>query len=102
MADEKRTSTVDVYTAGEVAEAAGVPVSRVEALIAGGQFQLLGATAAYFSFDDAVQAVRTLREGGGREATLFDQPSFQHASAKLPVAVSTAFHAGLAATLILV
>jgi TonB family protein len=33
---------------------------------------------------------------------LFDRPEFVHASAKLPIAVSSAFHAGIAASLIFV
>jgi protein TonB len=33
---------------------------------------------------------------------MFDRPEFIHASAKLPIAVSSAFHAGIAASLILI
>src|SRR4051812_28761823 len=102
MTDLTKKSPADVYSASEIAEAAGVPPAKVEALLAAGQLRPLVGAAPFFSFEDAVQAVRTLRQEGGRRATLlFDQPVFQHASPKLPVAVSTALHAGVAATLIL-
>jgi TonB family protein len=102
MTDRANKSSADVYSAAEIAEAAGVPLGRVEALLAVGQLRPLTGAAPFFSFEDAVQAVRTLRDEGGRRATLlFDQPIFQHASPKLPVAVSAALHAGVAATLIL-
>lgn len=105
MADEPKKPPVDVYSASEVAQAAGVPVATVEALVAAGQLRpvadpSLSGSSQFFSFQDALQTVRELRAGGGRPL-LFDQPTFQHASAKLPVAVSTAIHAGMAATLIL-
>jgi protein TonB len=102
MANEPKKSPVDVYSVTEVAEAAGVPLARVEALIAAGDLRPVSDTPPFFSFEDSVRAVRALRADGGRgTALLFDQPAYQHASAKLPVAVSTAFHAGVAATLIL-
>jgi periplasmic protein TonB len=102
MAIEPKNSLVDVFSANEVAQAAGVPVSRVEALVAAGQLRPIADSPGFFALGDAVGAVRGLRADGGRSAAmLFDQPTFQHASPKLPVAVSTAIHAGIAATLIL-
>jgi periplasmic protein TonB len=102
MTDRSKKSPADVYSASEVAEAAGVPLNRVEALLAVGQLHPVAGAAPFFSFEEAVQAVRALRDDSSRRAALlFDQPVFQHASAKLPVAISTAVHAGIAATLIL-
>jgi TonB family protein len=103
MAGKPTTSAMDVYSMSELAEAAGVPLARVEALVAAGQLRAVGDSPSLFAHDESVQAVRTLRAGGGRtDALLFDQPAFQHAPAKLPVAISTAFHAGLAAALIFI
>jgi protein TonB len=102
MASESKNSRAEVYSAGEVAQAAGVPIDTVQALITVGQMRPLAGGAPFFAFEDAVRAVRDLRdEGSRRAALLFDQPVFQHASPKLPVAVSTAVHVGIAATLIL-
>ncbi len=94
---------MDVYSADEIAQAAGVPVARVEALVAGGQVHSLAVSPGYFAQDEAIAAVRALRADGGRSAALlFDKPEFTHASAKMPIAAASAFHAGIAATLILI
>jgi TonB family protein len=103
MALAPKNSVVDVYSTGEIAQAAGVPVARVEALAASGGVRSLGASPGYFALDQAVSAVRTLRADGGRSAALlFDKPEFAHASTKMPIAAASAFHAGLAASLILI
>ena len=103
MADQSKKSPTDVYSADEVAQAGGVPLARVEALVAAEHLRHVTGSSDFYSFEDAVRAVRTLRADGGRSAALlFDQPTYQHPSAKLPVAVSAAIHAGVAATLILV
>jgi protein TonB len=103
MALTTKPSLADVYSAGEIAQAAGVPVARVNALVAGGQIRSLAASPDYFAPDDAVRAVRTLRADGGRSAALlFDKPEFAHASARMPIAAASAVHAGIAATLILI
>ena len=97
-----RNLPVDVYSIGEIARAAGVPVSRVEALIATERVRPVPGAVGFLAAEDAVTAVRALRSDGGRgSALLFDKPQFAHASAKLPVAAASAVHAGLAATLIL-
>ena len=91
----------ELYSLGEVAEAAGVPVARVEALVAAGK--IAPAAHGFIDHQQAVTAVRSLRADGGRAATmLFDQPDFVHASARLPIAVSSAVHAGIAASLIFI
>jgi len=103
MTDTPTSLPVDVYTIDEVAAAAGVPVGRVEALAAGGEIRPVAGTSGFFAVADAIAAVRALRADGGRSAVLlFDKPEFAHASAKLPVAAASAFHAGIAATLILI
>jgi len=94
---------MDVYSTGEIALAAGVPLSRVEALVAADELRPLAGGTTFFAPDDAIAAVRTLRSDGGRRAALlFDKPEFAHASPRLPVAAASAFHAGIAATLILI
>lgn len=111
MAFTPKNSPIDVYSVGEIAQAAGVPVARVEALVANGSLRPLAAphlvvqgfSAAYFAAPEAVTAVRVLRGDGGRSAAmLFDKPEFAHASAKMPIAAASAVHAGIAATLILI
>jgi len=54
-------SLQDVYTAEEVARAAGVPVATVRALIASGGLRRIGGTP-FIASKDAVVAGRTLRE----------------------------------------
>lgn len=104
-------SATDVYSAGEIAAAAGVPAARVEALIEGGSLRPISSVSsaardfgpAYFSANDAISAVRALRADGGRSAALlFDKPEFTHASAKMPIAAASAVHAGIAASLMLI
>jgi periplasmic protein TonB len=99
-----KNSTVDVYSVAEVAQAAGVPVARVEALIDAGKLRPVASSSAFFfTSSDAVAAVRSLRADGGRSAAmLFDQPEFAHASPRLPIAVSSAVHAGIAASFVLI
>jgi len=57
----------------------------------------------FLRHDQAVAAVRSLRAAGGRHTrVLFDQPTFLHASARLPVAVSSTFHACIAAAIVFI
>lgn len=94
---------MDVYSIAEIAQAAGVSVARVEALIQADGIRPIAGVSAFFGHADAVAAVRTLRADGGRRASLlFEKPEFAHASAKVPVAAASVFHAGIAATLVLV
>lgn len=102
-ANSIRTSQEDVYSIQEIARAAAVPVSRVEALIATDQFHPIAGASGFFVKSEAVAAVRTLLADGGRSAALlFDKPEFAHASVKMPVAAASAVHAGIAAALILI
>jgi TonB family protein len=103
MALTPKISPVDVYSIGEVARAAGVPVTRVNALVAAGHLRPVVGTDTFFAPAEAIAAVRSLRADGGRSvALLFDKPEYAHASPKLPVAAASAVHAGVAATLILI
>ena len=103
MAFTPKNPSVDVYSVGEIAQAAGVPVARVEALVASGRVRSVAINPGYFAADQAVSAVRALRADGGRSAAmLFDTPEFAHTSAKVPVVAASAVHAGIAATLILI
>lgn len=102
MALTTKTSPVDVYSVGEIAQAAGVQVTRVEALVNSGRVRSLATSPSFFAADQALTAVRELRADGGRSAAmLFDKPEFAHASAKMPVVAASAVHAGIAASLIL-
>src|SRR4029453_17278477 len=103
MAPTPKSFSMDVYSADEIAQAAGVPIARGEAPGAGGQVHCLAGSPDYFAPDEAVAAVRVLRADAGRSAALlFDKPEFTHASAKMPIAAASAVHAGIAATLILI
>jgi periplasmic protein TonB len=103
MANTPKNSAVDVYSVGEVAQAAGVATARVDGLVASGQVRSLAMSPGYFALDQAVAAVRALGADGGRAAALmFDKPEFAHAPAKMPIAAASAVHAGIAATLILI
>jgi TonB family protein len=103
MAFTQKNFLVDVYSVDEIAQAAGVPAARVEALVNSGQLRSLASAPGYFATDQAISAVRALRADGGRSAALlFDKPEFAHASAKVPIAAASAVHAGIAATLILI
>ena len=97
------TPSVDVYSASEIAQAAGVPMARVEALVTSGRVRSLAISPGFFAAEEAVSAVRALRADGGRSAALlFDKPEFAHTSAKMPVAAASVVHAGIAASLILI
>src|SRR5918993_3133554 len=103
MAFTPKTPAVDVYSVGEIAQAAGVPVARVEALVASGRVRSVAVSPGFFAADQAISAVRALRSDGGRSAALlFDKPEFAHASPKVPIAAASAVHAGIAASLILI
>src|SRR5438067_7377685 len=95
---------VEVYSVEEIAQAAGVPVSSVEALISSGRLRSVSPLHPFFRLDQAVAAVHSLRAGGRGHSPgfLFDQPRFVHAPARLPVAVSSTFHAGIAAAIVFI
>ena len=89
MALTPKNPSVDVYSVGEIAQAAGVPVARVEALVTSGRVRSIAVSPGYFAADQAISAVRALRADGGRSAAmLFDKPEFAHASPKMPVAAA--------------
>lgn len=104
MANQPDKPVLDVYSAAEIAQAAGVPVSRVMALVPEGRLRQVSLLHPFFPFEQAVAAVRALRTGGGARhgACLFDQSTFEHASPGLPVAVSSTFHAGIAAAIVFI
>ena len=103
MTLERNISQVDVYTADDIAQAAGVPVARTYALVDAGTLTPIPGASGFFAQSDAIAAVRTLKADAGRSvALLFDKPEFAHTSAKMPIAAASAFHAGLAASLILI
>ncbi len=104
MTHTSKNAPEDVYSIREIARAAGVPVSRVEALIAVDRFRPIAGAAGFFARMDAIAAVRALRTDGGRSAALlFDnKPEFAGTSFRLPMAAASAVHAGIAATLILI
>jgi len=52
---------MDVFSTEEIARAAGVPVTRVDALVSAGQLRPLPHSDDFFGFGEAVSAVRALR-----------------------------------------
>lgn len=114
----------DVYTAHDIATAAGVPESQVQALIAGGEVRtvaaflpgtglLAGAADGrwndYVPHHEAVRAVRTLRGSGfvpapdssGTRRLLSPAPSHPRATT-VPLLVSTSLHGVVAAMLLVI
>ena len=109
----------DVYTASDIAQAAGVSEARVLQLLARGEIrsvaaQLPGVADAelhsYVAHNEAVRAVRALRQGStvgaagalglGRE--LFAQGVGAQRSTAMPLVVSTSLHALAIATILLI
>jgi protein TonB len=107
----------DVYTARDIAAAAGVPEGRVLQLVARGEIRSIAAQlpiatgpelGAFVAHDEAVRAVRALKQGStvgiagalglGRE--LFAQGVRAERATTLPLIVSTSLH-GLAIATIL-
>lgn len=100
---------MDVFSAEEIARAAGVPLTRVDSLVNAGDLRPLRDSDAFFGFSEAVGAVRALRaetvaalSSPASKAPIFSQPTFAHASARLPIAVSSMVHAGIVAGVVLV
>src|SRR5262245_58812580 len=106
----------DVYSASEIAAAAGTTEARIESLIARGEIRSLGAligAADFASFgrhDEAVRAVRALRSGSkvgvpdelglGRE--LLSDRATGSRTTTMPFVVSTSLHAVVAATILII
>ena len=109
----------DVYTASDIAQAAGVPESRVMQLLARGEIRSIAAQLPiagdpelnwYVSHDEAVRAVRALKSGHtvavagalglGRE--LFSQGLRAQRATTVPLIVSTSLHAIAVATILFV
>lgn len=101
----------DVYSAREIAAAAGASEARVESLIARGEIRVVPhAGSIFISHDEAVRVVRALRSGSsvaipdelalGRE--LFSERLSTSRSSHVPLVVSTSLHAIVAATILFV
>ncbi|HYE88608.1 MAG TPA: energy transducer TonB [Vicinamibacterales bacterium] len=109
----------DVYTARDIAQAAGVNETRVIEAIARGEIRSIAAQlpiaadaslAAFVAHDEAVRAVRALKQGSsvgvagalglGRE--LFAQGVRAERSTTLPLIVSTSLHGVAIATILFV
>lgn len=108
----------DVFTAQEIARAAGVPESHVRGLLASGQIRTVASFLPgvaqpnwddYVSHDEAVRAVRALRSGSatapvysaGVGQLLAPAPSRPRATT-VPLLVSTSLHAVVAAMLLVI
>ena len=104
-----RSVPPDVYTARDIAQAAGVPEDRVLQLVARGEIRSIAAQlpiaadpdlAWFVAHDEAVRAVRALKQGStvgvagalglGRE--LFSQGLRAERATTLPMIVSTSLH----------
>src|SRR5258708_28720607 len=88
----------DVYTAREIARAAGVRRRDVRDLAATGLIQPIGGR--FFTSADAVFAVRSLAgSAGAGDRPLFRPPASLRRAPGLPFALARAFHAALLAGL---
>jgi len=109
----------DVYTARDIAQAAGVSELRVRQLLARGEIRCIGAQLpstsddalnAFISHNEAVRAVRALKHGStvgaagalglGRE--LFAQSVREERSTTMPLVVSTSLHVLAVATILFI
>ena len=109
----------DVYTARDIAQAAGVSEARVLQLVARGEIRSIAAQlpiaadpdlGAFVAHDEAVRAVRALKQGSavgvagalglGRE--LFAQGVRAERSTTVPLIVSTSLHALAVATILFI
>ena len=109
----------DVYTARDIAQAAGVSSERVLQLVARGEIRSIAAQlpiaadphlGAFVAHDEAVRAVRALRHGStvgvagalglGRE--LFAQGVRAERATTLPLIVSTSLHAIAVASILFI
>lgn len=88
----------DVFSAREIARAAGVHPGRVRGLIAGGQVAVVNGR--YLTCVEAVRAVRLLRHGTDRSALFAPPPPVERSPAGA-LAASGALHAVLLAALVL-
>jgi protein TonB len=109
----------DVYTARDIAQAAGVPEARVQQLVARGEIRSIAAQlpiavdpelGGFVSHNEAVRAVRALKQGTavgvagslglGRE--IFAQAVSAQRSTTMPLIVSTSLHVLAVATILFV
>jgi len=100
---EQSTASIDVFSASEIARAAGVPHRLVARLIDAGAIATVDGR--YVRARDAARAVCRLRAGGlvpGGESTLFTRPPTPRRPAAGPLAASGMVHAvGLGLILLL-
>ena len=87
-----------VYSAGEIARAAGVRVRDVRDLVAAGTIEPIGR---FFAADAAVLAVRTLRGIAEPDRTMFRPASGLRRQPGVPIALSGTLHAAFAAGFVL-
>ena len=102
-------SLPDIYSLDEIARAAGVPTSRIEALATLGQIATIGrhngtARSTFVAQSEAIAAVRALKENQAFDSQMrwHEQPLFAPAtgvrrSAGLPLVLSSLVHAGVLA-----
>lgn len=97
--------TGDVYSASEIARAAGVPPVEVRRLIESGGLATVDG-GSFVAFTDAVGAVKHLRGSETdplfRSDELFQRRAGSHRRAGLPLALSSALHAAVIATVVMV
>jgi protein TonB len=100
--------SLEVFTADELACAAGVSLTEVEALLAGGSVSSIqtGRGACYIPRAEAVRAGRLLLAGRlaqpSRRAELFERPSAGARMPRAPFAISSLLHAGAIGTVLAV
>lgn len=93
----------DVYTAREIARAAGVPTRGVHRAIVSGDIPTVGGTS-FVASADAIRAVRRLGVRGsipaGTPVELFETPATSTRRSGVPLALSSALHAGMLAAIV--
>ncbi len=89
----------DVFTAREVARAAGVPSGSVERLVAAGRIRVVNGR--FFTCSEAVNAVRLLRRSADYPASLFESTAPAERPSAGALAASGGLHALVLAALVL-
>jgi TonB family protein len=92
---------LDVFSAGEIARAAGVHRRDVTALVEAGTIQPIEGTA-FFTLTEAVKGVRLLKGVAGADRPLFLGPARMRRSPGMPAVLSGTLHAAMVAIVALV
>jgi hypothetical protein len=103
MTNPHDPTPAEVYSLDEVAQAAGVPASAVEALVSAGGIHAASPLHPFLRHDQAVIAVRTLRATGTHNTGSLRSADIRCTRPRACLwPVSSTFHAGIAAAIVFI